>query len=162
VTARQKPYERRVKREPLEHLQYEGDPLEGKRFSEDPLGELNDLIKHTGAAIKKARAKFAAEAKKKVSEEDQHVRHQHRDIKAWTDVKFYTVVVFDAGNQCTAFIDALKVKCHLSAHQDLFLDGRDIADALGIELPLPDYQLKSHRTDVKKALTKRLARKGED
>jgi len=150
---RQQMQMRRAKMGPLKNLEHDGDPLEDKEFSEDPIEELNDLVRHTGEAIQ--------EEKKKVALADQHVRHQNTDVKAWSDAKFFTVLVFDTGKQCTAFIDALKVKCHLSMEGDLFLDGRHIADALGIELPPPEYQLKKHKTEVKKAMTKKLARKGD-
>jgi hypothetical protein len=72
--------------------------------------------------------------------------------------KFYTVLVFDTGRQCQAFIDFINVKAHITEHGDLFLDGRHIAQALGCDLE-PEYELKLQRTAVKQAMTKKLARK---
>jgi hypothetical protein len=60
-----------------------------------------------------------------------------------SDAKFYTVLVFDTGRQCQAFIDFINVKTHITEHGT----GRHIAQALGCELPEPEFELKSQRTD---------------
>ena len=51
------------------------------------------------------------------------------------------MLVFDTGDQCQAFIDALAAKPHVSLEGDLFLDGRAVADAFGVPAPDPEYEL---------------------
>ena len=132
-----------VERGPLRHLEYDGEPPKSWAVSEDPIEALNDLVRHVGAAIKKRKVKVAAKKR---------VHRQHQDTKAWSDAKFYTVLVFDTGNQCQAFIDAIKATAHMNVEGDLFLDGRHIANAFGIALPEPEYQLKKHKTDVRRGV----------
>jgi len=134
------------KRPPLEHLEHKGNPLERWKPPLDPLEKLNDLVGVTGKAIVRRRSRGASNA-----------RHEQQAAKARADAKFYTVLVFDTGDQCQAFIDYIQVAAHLTDWGDLFLDGRAIADALSCELPDPEYELKPQRRGVSAPITKRLA-----
>jgi hypothetical protein len=135
------------KRPPLEHLEHKGDPLEHWKRPPDPIDKLNGLVRATGKAIVRERSGAVSNA-----------RHEQQAAKVRADAKFYTVLVFDTGNQCQAFIDYIQVKAHLTHWGDLFLDGRAIADALGCKLPDPEYELKPQRRGVSAPTTKRLAR----
>lgn len=104
--------------------------------------------------MKKHKAQVARDGKR-------HAHRQASEAQAWSDAKFYTVLVFDAGNQCQAFIDFIQARAHLSESGDLFLDGRAVADAIGCELPEPSYKLKPRKSGAKRTITKKLARKGD-
>jgi len=57
------------------------------------------------------------------------------------DVGYYTVLVFDTRGQCQAFVDWLVAKHIIGRDGDLFIDGRHVAEALGVKLPPPEYEM---------------------
>lgn len=57
------------------------------------------------------------------------------------DAEYYTCLVFDSRGQCQAFVDELAKRFVIGRDGDLFLDGRHLAAAMGIELPPPEYAM---------------------
>lgn len=57
------------------------------------------------------------------------------------DAGYYCVLVFDTRGQCQAFIDHLTRNFIVGREGDLFLDGRYVAEGLGIPLPSPEYTM---------------------
>lgn len=57
------------------------------------------------------------------------------------DASFYVVLAFDTGGQCNAFVDYLVGATIIPDSGDLFLDGRHLAEHLGIVLPAPEYPM---------------------
>ena len=51
----------------------------------------------------------------------------------------HVTAVFDTGGQATHFVQHLMKNCVIPRGGDLFLDGRHLAAAMGIELPPPEY-----------------------
>ena len=101
-------------RKPLQTLEPAPDPIEGQV---DYTGQIDtDAAAELGAVEKGFRERMREEADR---------------FKGATASDFYTCVVFDDGEQCTAFLKALG----LDKGGDLFVDGRVLADKLGIELP---------------------------
>lgn len=53
-----------------------------------------------------------------------------------TDTGYYTTLVFDSAEQCTAFLRAVGI----TGDDDDFVDGRAVAHRFGIELPRVEYR----------------------
>lgn len=102
-------------RKPIAALADANDPLDEGKYPADPEGadktELNQL-----------RTGFMKRAKQEAER-----------FKTATGTDYYTVVVFDDGAQCSAFLKA--VGMHNQRSGDLYIDGRILADQLGIRLP---------------------------
>lgn len=74
-------------------------------------------------------------------------------FKNATDSTYYFCVVFESGDQASAFLAGVG---HPRSAGDLFIDGRELADRLGIALPAADIRYNtSSKIDAK---LKRLAR----
>jgi hypothetical protein len=118
------------KRPPLRPTAVKGDPIAGLKIDERrPLEAMEKAVLATHDKMKEARSTHSALA----SEQKSTARAM--------DTGYYVCLVFDAGNQCDAFIKALKARVYLSEPGDMFLDGRQIADAMGIDIPAPEYSL---------------------
>lgn len=136
---------RAAKRGPLRPVTYKGpDPLRNVKLDpENPVQGMVDVLDGLHEVVKEERAKHAG------------LQNQAANEARAYDTGFYCVLVFDAKNQCDAFVQALKARVHFSMRGDLFLDGRRIADYLGIKIPDPDYSLIVKAFDVKGSQTKR-------
>ncbi len=99
---------------------------------------------------RQGRAQAVAEA---VSDDAKTAQKQADAKKAVVRRQALLVVCCDTGAQATALLNGLKVKCQLRGGGDLFVDGRHLADALGIKLPATEYKLRRQET-VKNAVTK--------
>ena len=81
----------------------------------------------------------------KVAQELTEMQQGFRDRKAAedaryktaTDLDYYTVIAFESGTQCDAFLAYFGIG---RADGSLFVDGRKLADKLGIELPKADLR----------------------
>lgn len=62
----------------------------------------------------------------------QRMKEEAERVNSTTGSDFYFVAVFDDGDQVSAFLKA----AGLIGGGDLFIDGRKLADAMGIELPV--------------------------
>lgn len=116
-------------------------------FTGDPVHDLNQLATATlkAVAVEKAKRKPRANLASNAASE-------HRSY----DASFYCVLIFDDAGQNHAFVDAVKAKAHIDGDGNIFLDGRRVADGLGIVLPEPAYQLKNpEHIRVKAASTKK-------
>lgn len=102
-------------RKPMAALADAEDPLDEEKYPADPEGadktELSQL-----------RTGFMQRAKQEAER-----------FRTATATDYYTVLVFDDGAQCTAFLRA--VGMHNERSGDLYIDGRLLADQLGIKLP---------------------------
>ena len=78
-----------------------------------------------------------------------------RSLNEKTDAGYYTVLVFDTGRQCDAFLKGLENKIPMEGA--LFLDGRYLADLLDIEIPEAEYKL--CHNPVKNSRLEKLARR---
>lgn len=145
----------------LKPLTYHQDPLAGVTFTGDPINDLNAAIAGVGDAVRAETVDAPdplvidpAEAAKKA----QFKAREQRVREVWlrtTDRSYYFSVVFDAGNQARAFLDALRVEGKLMQSGDLYIDGRALADALGIQLPEPNYPLAANLKEPKNSRAKR-------
>ena len=142
------------KRKPLKiETESVDDPLAAANFTGDPVHDLNEVIAATGRAIDAEKAKRAPHAKLKSNASSE---------KRSYDADFYCVLIFDTHEQNEAFVNAIKAKAHYEAG-NLFLDGRKVADGLGIVLPEPEYKLKdTARIGVKNASTKKAKARAPD
>ena len=64
-------------------------------------------------------------------------QEQERFLTA-TDSSYYFSVVFESGEQASAFLQAVG----LDGDGDLFIDGRELADVFGVELPEANVNFK--------------------
>jgi hypothetical protein len=107
------------------------NPLQGLRFNpERPLDNMNLVVEKLQEKMVEAR-----------SARSKALKGEAASTAKMMDAGYYCVVVFDTVGQCDAFIEALKLKIDMSKLGDLFLDGRDLADAFGIAIPEPEYKL---------------------
>lgn len=61
--------------------------------------------------------------------------HEKAIMTLTQDADFYCVLVFDSRDQKKAFLAGVRKKYALRFPGDIYLDGRLLADALGIEIP---------------------------
>jgi hypothetical protein len=117
-------------------------PLQTMRPAPDPLAEHEPTGNHEqdSAAELSAVEKAFREGRK---------REQER-MRAIGDSSYYCCLVFDDGDQCSAFIKALD----LGIHGDMFLDGRAVAQKLGIVLPESKMLLVAPAFRIDKRLAK--------
>ena len=110
----------------------------------DPPAEIGEGIAGLNAAVdgitkgRKSKNKLSGEELDKWKANRERVR-QIRERQA--DAGYYTVLVFDTSGQCSAFLDALVKKAMIPQGGDLFIDGRILAQSMGIELPAPEYEM---------------------
>lgn len=120
-----------AKRGPPKPVDVKGDPIAGfKPDTDNPLDTMNNLVGAIDGAIQKHRSKLTAAA----ASEAKSTQHT-------LGTGYYFTVVFDTEAQRDAFIGKLKMKCNLSETGGLFIDGREVAAALGIEIPAADHAL---------------------
>lgn len=89
----------------------------------DPLGHLestSDIEADSAADIGAIAAGFRERAKQEAER-----------FKTATATDYYTCLVFQSGEQLTAFLRAVGV----GSPGDMFIDGLELADRLGVELP---------------------------
>ena len=122
-------------RKPLPSLQPGADPLED-------LAPSGDAGADSAAELDAIQAGFRDRA-----------RQEAERFKNATDSAYYFCVVFESGDQASAFLAGVG---HPRQAGDLFIDGRELADRLGIDLPKADIRYNtSSKIDAK---LKRLAR----
>ena len=69
-------------------------------------------------------------------------------FKLATDGSYYAVICFESGPQCDAFFEFFRIG---RGKGSLFIDGRLMADKLGIELPKADLRPTKNRISAKLA-----------
>jgi hypothetical protein len=115
-----KPKERGIKkrRRPLA-VPNVPDPMQGVEIPEDATRgqEAKIVLDAASKAIRDARA------------------HEQAIMTLTQDADFYCVLVFDSRDQKKAFLAGMRKKYALHFPGDIYLDGRLLADALGIEIP---------------------------
>lgn len=116
---------------PLKALSYSRNPMKGVKLDErKPLEAMDQAAKAVHEEATKERHNLSERLKAESASTDRMM-----------DTGYYAVVVFDTMAQCDAFIGALRVKGHITDLNNLFLDGRDVCKALGIDLPPAEYEL---------------------
>lgn len=105
-------------RRPLPAFEKVDDPIDESTFPGDLEGDARAEVDQVRHAFAEAREKEKA-----------HFARQ-------TEAGYYFVAVFEDEPQCDAFFKAVK----LSRQGDLFVDGRILADLLGVELPASDMR----------------------
>lgn len=108
------PQARAVQRAPLAAFQPSDDPI-GPPANGDPQEVVEKELSELHAGF---RSRMKEEANR---------------FKTATDGSYYFVAAFESGDQCTAFLAACGVKI---GEGDLFVDGRILADAMGVKLPV--------------------------
>lgn len=136
--------ERQLKAQELQMRKRQmGDP-EPLRDDGQPVDQLGEGVAGLNAAVdgitkqRKSKNKLSGEELEKWKANRERVR-QIRERQA--DAGYYTVLVFDDSGQCSAFIDALVARHLIPRGGDLFIDGRLLAQSMGIELPPPAYEM---------------------
>ncbi len=155
-----------ARRGPLKSLEYGADPLAGVPFTGDTIEDLNLAVRATCTeAAAEAGAALAApvdpEKAARIAGQKRRAEQTKQVWKRTTDRQFYFVTVFDAGNQARAFLDALKLAGHLTQDGDRFIDGRALADSLGIAIPEPEYPMTVNLKEPKASRTKRAKKIGK-
>ena len=119
----------------LKALSYSRNPLKGAKLDErKPLEAIDTAVRIVHE-----------EAQKETNKLSERLKAESASTDRMLDTGYYCVVVFDTMKQCDAFIGALKVKRHITDLHNLFLDGRDVANAVGIEIPPAEYELPHKR-----------------
>lgn len=115
-----KPKKRSIKkrRRPLA-VPHVPDPMQGVEIPEDATRgqEAKIVLDAASKAIRDARA------------------HEKAIMTLTQDADFYCVLVFDSRDQKKAFLAGVRKKYALRFPGDIYLDGRLLADALGIQIP---------------------------
>ncbi len=95
------------------------DPMQGVEIGEEmPRGEQAVVVlKASEKAIRDARA------------------NEQAIMQLTQDADFYFVSVFDSRDQKKAFLAGVRAKYGVGFPGDIYIDGRLLADALGIEIP---------------------------
>lgn len=127
---------------------------------DEPVVDIGEGIDGLNAAVagidqeRKSRNKLSGEELEKWKANRERVG-QIRQRQA--DASYYTVLVFDDAGQCTAFLNALVAKAMIPRGGDLFIDGRILAQSMGIELPAPAYPM-TVSVALSKGRTKEMAK----
>lgn len=149
----------------LKPLAYHQDPLATAKFTGAAINDLNAAISAIGDAVRAETVEAPEPIDPAVAAKKAEFAAREQRVRAvWqrtTDKSYYFTVVFDAGNQARAFIDALKLQGKLMQSGDLYLDGRALADALGIALPEPNYPLVANLKEPKNSRAKRAKKIGK-
>ena len=149
------------------------NPLEAvvDQFSGDPIDDLNTAVRAIGEHIAADTGPATPETgtaepvdpvqAAKVAGNKRRAAATAAVWKRTTDRSFYFCVVFDSGGQAKAFLDALRLQGKLMQDGDLFIDGRNLADALGIKIPDPEYPMTVNLKEPKNSRTKRMQKIGK-
>lgn len=165
----------------LKPLEYSADPLAGVPFTGENVTDLNLAVaatvqaaaaevrdapepvqaSGTGPVVPEARVPHDPELAAKIAGQQRRAAQTKQVWKRTTDRQFYFVCVFDAGNQARAFLESLKLAGHLTQDGDRFIDGRALADSLGIKIPEPEYPMTVNLKEPKASRTKRAKKIGK-
>ena len=78
----------------------------------------------------------------------ERMANEEKRFRLATDGSYYTVIAFESGEQCDAFLAYFGIG---RGPGSLFVDGRPMADKLGIELPQADLRPTQNRISSKLA-----------